>query len=125
LRRSPDHKQGGGAVKSARTRRALDSLLRPLVSFDMVKGWPISYLGNSLRGTTMFVVKWVKRFDDKNPVEVEESILTDLDQVVSASKERLYGMRLRFTTSPPDGFVVSDENGRELRRWFGPIAPHA
>ena len=73
----------------------------------------------------MFVVKWVMRFDDKNPVEVEESILTDLDEVVSSSKDRLYGMRLRFTTSPPDGFVVSDENGRELRRWFGPIPPHA
>jgi hypothetical protein len=73
----------------------------------------------------MFIVKWALRFDDKNPMEVEESILTDLDEVVSSSKERLYGIRLRYTTNPPDGFIVFDENGRELRRWFGPIPPHA
>jgi hypothetical protein len=73
----------------------------------------------------MFIVKWMTRFDDKNPIEVEESILTNLDEVVSSSKERLYGVRLRFTTRPPDGFVVFDENGKELRRWFGPVAPHA
>jgi hypothetical protein len=95
------------------------------VSFDMAKSKLISYLTRGPRGTPMFIVKWMMRFDDNKPIEVEESILTDLDEVVSTSKERLYGVRLRFTTSPPDGFVVFDENGNELRRWFGPVAPRA
>ncbi len=73
----------------------------------------------------MFVVKWFLRFDDSKPLAVEESIHTDLDEIVASSKERLYGMRLRYVTTPPDGFVVCDEDGRELRRWFGPLAPHA
>jgi hypothetical protein len=73
----------------------------------------------------MFVVKWVLRFDDQHPMEVEESILTNLDEIVASCKERLYGVRLRFATNPPDGFIVCDEHGKELRRWFGPIAPHA
>jgi hypothetical protein len=30
-------------------------------------------------------------------------------------------MRLRHIATPPDGFIVSDVDGRELRRWFGPI----
>jgi len=72
----------------------------------------------------MFVVKWVVRHQDENPVEVEDSVLTNLDEIVASCKERLYGVRLRFTTHPPDGFIVCDENGKELRRWFGPVAPH-
>jgi hypothetical protein len=34
----------------------------------------------------MFSVKWFERGKESNPVEVENSILTDLDRVVSSSQ---------------------------------------
>ena len=73
----------------------------------------------------MFIVKWVARFREHTPVETEESILTDLDDIVRSCKERLYGIRLRYVATPPDGFIVCDEGGKELRRWLGPIAPQS
>jgi hypothetical protein len=69
----------------------------------------------------MFTVKWIVRHRENNPVHVEESVLTDLDNIVDGCKERVYGMRLKYITSPPDGFVVFDERGREVRRWLGPL----
>jgi hypothetical protein len=66
----------------------------------------------------MFSVKWVERGKESDPVEVENSILTDLDRVVSSSQEGLVGMRLRHIARPPDGFIVVDSDGREVRRWF-------
>jgi hypothetical protein len=66
----------------------------------------------------MFSVKWVERGKESDPVEVENSILTDLDRVVSSSQEGLVGMRLRHIARPPDGFLVVDNDGREVRRWF-------
>jgi hypothetical protein len=29
-----------------------------------------------------------------------------------------FSMRLRYIQSPPDGFVVVDDDGKELRRWL-------
>jgi hypothetical protein len=49
------------------------------------------------------------------------SVFTDLDKIVASCKEDLYGMRLRHIATPPDGFIVCDVDGRELRRWFGPL----
>ena len=66
----------------------------------------------------MFSVKWFEH-GKSDPVEVENSILTDLDRVVSFCQEALLGMRLRHIARPPDGFVVVDDDGREVRRWFG------
>jgi hypothetical protein len=28
-------------------------------------------------------------------------------------------MRLRHIARPPDGFLVVDDDGKEVRRWFG------
>jgi|HubBroStandDraft_6_1064221.scaffolds.fasta_scaffold1027592_1 hypothetical protein len=64
----------------------------------------------------MFSVKWFERGKESNPVEVENSILTDLDRVVSSSQGGLLGMRLRHIAKPPDGFIVVDDNGNEVRR---------
>jgi hypothetical protein len=66
----------------------------------------------------MFSVKWVVRDKESDPVEVENSILTDLDRVVASSQEGLVGMRLRHIARPPDGFIVTDNDGKEVRRWF-------
>ena len=67
----------------------------------------------------MFSVKWLQRDKEGEPVEVENSVLTDLDRVVAFCQEALVGMRLRHIARPPDGFVVVDDDGKELRRWFG------
>jgi hypothetical protein len=75
----------------------------------------------------MFTIKWVVRYHEHKPVEVEESALTDLGRIVGRCKEELYAKRLRNILKPPDGFIVCDEDGNELRRWMtSPIeAPNA
>jgi hypothetical protein len=70
----------------------------------------------------MFSVKWLER-DKNEPVEVESSVFTELDNVVSFCRSALVGMRLRHMARPPDGFVVVDDDGREVRRWFGSWHP--
>jgi hypothetical protein len=67
----------------------------------------------------MFIVKWFKSGNEAKPVWVENSPLTDLDMVVSYSQEAHALMRLKHPATPPDGFIVVDANGVELRRWFG------
>ena len=73
----------------------------------------------------MFSVKWLERGNESAPVEVENSILTDLDKVVSLSQGGLLGMRQRHIKKPPDGFIVVDDKGCELRRWFAAPAPNS
>jgi hypothetical protein len=65
----------------------------------------------------MLTVKWVRRFAEDQPVEIEGSIYTDIDRVFALSKSQLYGKHLRVL-NPPDGFIICDENGHELRRWL-------
>jgi hypothetical protein len=67
----------------------------------------------------MFSVKWFERGKEEEPVEVENSILTDLDRIVVFCKDAFYAMRLRHIARPPDGFIVVDDDGKELRRWPG------
>ena len=69
--------------------------------------------------TNMFIVKWFRSGDETNPVWVENSLLTDLDTVVSFCQEAHAQMRLKHPAMPPDGFIVADADGVELRRWFG------
>jgi hypothetical protein len=76
-----------------------------------------------IEGWEMFSVKWLERGRESDPVEVENSILTDLDKVVSSSQGGLLGMRLRHIAKPPDGFIVVDDNGSEVRRWFAAPDP--
>jgi hypothetical protein len=66
----------------------------------------------------MFRVKWVVRFDEDRPVHVEDSVALDLDNVVAAGKEKLHGMRMSRSDRPPDGFIVLDDDGNEVRRWM-------
>jgi hypothetical protein len=72
--------------------------------------------------SAMFVVKWIVRYKEKSPVETEAGIVSDLDDLVASCQGRLYAMRLRHVVAPPDGFIIADEEGVELRRWLGPIA---
>ena len=72
----------------------------------------------------MFTVKWVSRENESQPVVIESSVFTDLDKVVASCREALYGMRLKHIGLPPDGFIVADADGKELRRWFGSYMPN-
>lgn len=52
-------------------------------------------------------------------VEIEHCEMRRLEDVVAAYQFRLSRMRQRHPVNPPDGFVVLDENGNELRLWLG------
>ncbi len=67
----------------------------------------------------MFVVQWIIHFNEKVPLETEYSIHQDLDDLVLSCKEKLPFMRLFRAQTPPDGFLVFDASGREVRRWMG------
>ena len=67
----------------------------------------------------MFNVKWVARYNENQPIEIEHSDFADLDEIVAACREALYGKRLKYFARPPDGFIVTDADDKELRRWFG------
>jgi hypothetical protein len=67
----------------------------------------------------MFEVRWVIHRQETQPVEVENSTLKDLDEVVSSCIARLPAVREKYPWTPPDGFLVFDGAGNEVRRWFG------
>jgi len=67
----------------------------------------------------MLIVKWVVRFEENTPLLTEECIRTSIDGIFEKCKDQLHGMRVKNWTNPPDGFVICDEEGNELRRWFG------
>ena len=65
-----------------------------------------------------FIVKWVVHQYESLPVEVENDIPQGLDELVSSRRERFAEMRLKYPKAPPDGFLVFDSDGIEVRRWF-------
>ena len=73
----------------------------------------------------MFSVRWVQHGKEDKAIALENSILTDLDRVFEAAKEAFEGRRLQHISPPPDGFIVIDSDGKELRRWFTERHPHA
>jgi hypothetical protein len=75
--------------------------------------------GAGTRVTAMFTVRWVVRGNDAEPVEVEKIKVLSVETVLAACRYRLVAIRLKHPDNPPDGFIVLNESGRELRRWFG------
>ena len=71
----------------------------------------------------MFSVKWVVHRHEIQPVEVEISAVQDLDKVVESCQARFPEMRRRHPNTPPDGFLVFDSAGNEVRRWFEAARP--
>jgi hypothetical protein len=53
----------------------------------------------------VFRVKWVERFEEMSPIETEDSIFCDLDEIVEKCRERLEGMG--FSDSPGSMLVGS------------------
>jgi hypothetical protein len=72
--------------------------------------------------TSMFDVKWVAQQNEASPIDSENSVLQNLDVVVWHCISRLPLMREEFAHCPPDGFLVFNHEGREVRRWFGSTA---
>jgi hypothetical protein len=66
----------------------------------------------------MYTIKWVVHQHEAEPVEEETSCHGDLSAVVLSCQRRLSIMREKHSLYPPDGFLVFDEAGNELRRWF-------
>lgn len=64
----------------------------------------------------MLTVKWVQRSAEDPPIEVERSIFTNIEKVFAFSKSQLQSKPWRVF-NPPDGFIICNEDGRELRRW--------
>jgi hypothetical protein len=73
----------------------------------------------------VFTVKWVKRRYERLPIEVETNCHDELDAVVALCLKRLPEIRQKHPMNPPDGFLVFDEAGKEMRRWFGSGRSHA
>jgi hypothetical protein len=73
----------------------------------------------------MFIVKWVARGKESEPILIEKGFLTTLDKVVSSCRRRIPALRLDHPDTPPDGFIVLDSDGTEVRRWFEPLDPFA
>ena len=80
-------------------------------------------LGNLDMASEHFIVKWVVHQYESLPLEVENDIAHDLDEIVSSRRERFVEMKLKYPKAPPDGFLVFDGDGIEVRRWFQSARP--
>ncbi len=74
-------------------------------------------------GGQMFIVKWVTHLSEIAPVETEICFDYDLDDLVASCLKRLPDMRLKPCGIAVDGFLILDDTGHELRRWFGSPRP--
>jgi hypothetical protein len=66
-----------------------------------------------------FSVNWVVHRYETLPVATENCLFQDLDQIVETCKARLSEMRGKHPDTPPDGFLVFNGAGTQVRRWFG------
>jgi hypothetical protein len=66
----------------------------------------------------MFTVKWVVRGKEAEPLESESFQVRSADTLVTACRYRLVLIRRKYPDEPPDGFIVFDGSGKEVRRWF-------
>jgi hypothetical protein len=71
----------------------------------------------------MFGIKWVVHRRETQPVEIENSVLQDLDKVVESCQARFPEMTQALQHTP-DGFLVFDSAGNEVRRWFESARPN-
>jgi hypothetical protein len=81
--------------------------------------------GQPTKKSPMFTVRWVAHGHEDEPAENEKDVLYKLDKVVESCQRRLPTMRAKYPHSPPDGFIVIDQEGVEVRRWFGSGTPPA
>jgi hypothetical protein len=72
----------------------------------------------------MFRIKWMTHFSEIGMIDTDDSIIeSDLDRLVYSCIEKLRKMRMIASGQQPDGFVISNEEGSEVRRWFDSPSP--
>lgn len=67
----------------------------------------------------MYSIEWVAHHHERESARSEASFSSDLDDIVQSCIDRLPLMRERELVVPPDGFLIFDHHGLEVRRWFG------
>jgi hypothetical protein len=65
----------------------------------------------------MFTVNWVVRGKEIEPIESGR-----FSTLIMACRYRMAMMRLKYPETPPDGFIVIDDSGKEIGRWFDTAA---
>jgi hypothetical protein len=70
------------------------------------------------KGHEEFSVSWVVHRYETLPVKVEHCVFQHLDKLVESCRARFPEMRGRHPNTPPDGFLIFDGAGTEVRRWF-------
>ena len=72
----------------------------------------------------MFCIKWVVHHPEAQPIDVENSD-QDLNTIVESCRSRFFDMICKHPSAPPDGFLIFDREGNEVRRWFESVRPVA
>jgi ribose 1,5-bisphosphokinase PhnN len=65
-----------------------------------------------------FTVRWVAHRRETQPIAIERTSHQGLDKLVETCQGRFPEMRRQYPGSPLDGFLVIDNDGNEVRRWF-------
>lgn len=65
-----------------------------------------------------FTVKWVVRGKEAEPLESERFSVRNVETLATACRYRIALMRLKFAETPPNGFVIFDDAGKEVHRWL-------
>jgi hypothetical protein len=68
----------------------------------------------------MFRVKWVTHLSEIGIIETDGG---PLDKLAYSCIERLPEMRISPAGIRPDGFLIFNDDGKEVRRWFGTPSP--
>jgi hypothetical protein len=82
-------------------------------------------LGNLDKASKHFIVKWVVHRYEALPVEVENDVPQDLDELVSSRQERLFEMRLKYPNTPPMGFSSLTARTSKCDAGSSPPAPNS
>jgi hypothetical protein len=71
----------------------------------------------------MFRIKWMTHLSEIGMIETDDGIGSDLDKLAYSCIDRLPKMRISPSGISPDGFVIFDDSGLEVRRWFSSPSP--
>jgi hypothetical protein len=60
---------------------------------------------------------------EAEPLESEGFHVHNADTLVAACGYRMVLIRRKYPETPPDGFIIFDHHGKEVRRWFDLAMP--
>jgi hypothetical protein len=71
----------------------------------------------------MFRIKWMTHLSEIGMIETDNAIGNDLDKLAYSCIQKLPKMRMNSSGISPDGFIILNDKGTEVRRWFGSPSP--